>query len=427
MKKILLIILSTLLFSCNNTDDELANTILANKDFSIVKDKALSIMLKGFSAGDGYGEVWIRDFNTFMELAIDVQNNDTVKNKLLTFFKFQGDDGNIVDGYISKKNITEGAYNYYYTSLSPNLAAHKNNVETDQESSLIQGVYKYVSKTGDTDFLKIKIEGISVSKRMELALDYLYKNKYDDNYGLIYGGTTIDWGDVQPEDYYGVVINENTHYSIDIYDNAMLVIAIKNFVELVPSSAQKWRVYLGKLQTNIRKTLWDDRNMKFHPHIYLVDSPFPKEFDEDKIFYTGGTAVAIEAGLLTEQEINISLQKMLENQKIAGAATFGISVFPAYPKGYFKHQILSTPFTYQNGGDWTWFGARMIQQLTINGFVKEANEQIQPFLKRVIINNGFYEWYTLDNKPRGSATYRGSAGVLYKAILLLEKWAQKKD
>ena len=43
---------------------------------------------------------------------------------------------------------------------------------------------------------------------------------------------------------------------------------------------------------------------------------------------------------------------------------------------------------------------------------------------RVSENQGFYEWYTIDNKPKGSGTFRGSAGVLYKAIVMLEDWAE---
>ena len=42
----------------------------------------------------------------------------------------------------------------------------------------------------------------------------------------------------------------------------------------------------------IRNHLWDEVEQKFLPHIYLQGSPFPKEFDEGKIYYHGGTAVA---------------------------------------------------------------------------------------------------------------------------------------
>jgi len=42
-------------------------------------------------------------------------------------------------------------------------------------------------------------------------------------------------------------------------------------------------------------------------------------------------------------------------------------------------------------------------------------------IQRVRENNGFYEWYTVDNEPKGSGTFRGEAGVLYKAINMLEE------
>ena len=112
---------------------------------------------------------------------------------------------------------------------------------------------------------------------------------------------------------------------------------------------------------------------------------------------------------------------MIKRVKLAGAASIGLTLYPPYPEGYFANKIMNPVYSYQNGGDWTWFGARMIQQLVKYGFAEEAYEQIKPMLKRVRDNNGFYEWYTVDNKPRGSDTFRGEAGVLYTAIVMLEK------
>jgi glycogen debranching enzyme len=81
------------------------------------------------------------------------------------------------------------------------------------------------------------------------------------------------------------------------------------------------------------------------------------------------------------------------------------------------------PYGYQNGGDWTWFGARMITGLVHYGFVREAYQEIQPMIKRVLANRGFYEWYTREGKPAGSGSFRGGAGVLFTAILALQDWA----
>ncbi len=47
-----------------------------------------------------------------------------------------------------------------------------------------------------------------------------------------------------------------------------------------------------------------------------------------------------------------------------------------------------------------------------------------PTHNRVIRHDGFFEWWTRDNQPKGSGQYRGSAGVLGMAILELQRWAQ---
>jgi glycogen debranching enzyme len=205
----------------------------------------------------------------------------------------------------------------------------------------------------------------------------------------------------------------------------MFLIALDNFMELVPGKSEKWQAIRDDIAHNTRKHLWDEKNQKFIPHIYLDGSPFPDDFDENQIFYHGGTAIAIEAGLLSKDEIKISLQKMMDNVKASGAASIGLTMYPPYPEGFFLGKGMY-PYGYQNGGDWTWFGARMIQQLIKNGFVEEAYREMQPMVKRVKVNGGFFEWYSVNNEPRGSGTFRGSAGVLYTAIEMFEEWAEKQ-
>ena len=398
--------------------DKLQADIKSNEYFAFTKEKAIDIVKSGFSAGDGYVEVWIRDYNTFIELSAVGFEADVLKENLLVFFKMQGQDGNSIDGF-SPKGKNKEPYDFIYSDLEPRYAGHKNTVETDQETSLVQAVYKYVQVTGDEGILSEKVGGISIDKRLEWAMDFLMNHRYNKEYGLITGATTADWGDVQPEHVWGTFLIDETHYALDIYDNAMFLIALDNLLELVPSTKQKWMPIRKQIAKNTRKHLWDEENQKFRPHIYLNGSPFPKDFNEEEIFYHGGTAVAIEANLLSKEEIKISLNKMLDNVKASGAGSIGLTIYPTYPEGSYLNPSMSV-YGYQNGGDWTWFGGRMIQQLIRNGFVHEAYECMEPMVKRVKDNDGFYEWYTVDNKPKGSGTFRGSAGVLYKAILMFE-------
>jgi len=427
MKKILTgLLLIFQMFSCLNKqkgNTELNEKIKNDESFAFVKEKALEVVKTGFNAGDGYGEVWIRDYNTFIELSAEVYGKEVLKENLLVFFRMQGKDGNIIDGFIPKGKAiqTKDSYDYVFSELEPRYGGHKNTVETDQETSLVQAVFKYIKKTGDTDFLNEKIGELPVSVRMEMSLDFLMGHRFNEKYGLLWGATTADWGDVQPEHDWGVYLTDDTHYCIDIYDNAMFLIAIENFMEMVPEKEASWKPVYEHLKINCRKHLWDKENQKFIPHIYLNGSPFPKDLDENNIYYHGGTAIAIEAGLLSKEEIKISLQKMIENVKASGAGSIGLTLYPPYPDGTFKNKSMY-PYGYQNGGDWSWFGGRMIQQLVKYGFLEEAYEQLLPMARRVVENDGFYEWYSVNNE-RGSGTFRGSAGVLYVAIRMLEEAA----
>lgn len=279
MKRIFyLLALIFLALACNqkkqpDTNSSLNEQILHNEGFAFVKKKAMEIVNTGFNAGDGYGEVWIRDYNTFIELSCEVYQASEITENLLVFFRMQGDDGNVIDGFIPKSKVSGVGYDYIYSELEPRYAGHKNTVETDQESSLVQAVYKYIKKTGDKAFLENKIGDKSVSDRLEDAMNFLMNHRYNETYGLIWGATTADWGDVQPEHDWGVYLTDDTHYSIDIYDNAMFLIAMDNLMELVPEKKKNGKQYMGRLQQMCVR-ICGMRKIKSTFHMYtLMDRP----------------------------------------------------------------------------------------------------------------------------------------------------------
>ncbi|MBP1652359.1 MAG: hypothetical protein H6Q26_2516 [Bacteroidetes bacterium] len=399
---------------------QLANKILADHRLDTIQARALRL-LTGFTAGTSYGEVWIRDFNTFINGSLAVHDKEKVKEMLLLFFSMQGKDGNIVDGMISKQKAQAG-YDYIYSDLAPEWAAHKNTVETDQESSLVQAVYKYIKHTNDTSILHIVIDHQTVLQRLDAALQYVHKARWSAKYNLVTGATTIDWGDVQPEKGWGVVINDHTKWSIDIYDNAMYAIALKEYAEL--SKNRSYLTQYNQLKTNVRKYLWQSGAGKYLPHLYLNGSPFSPDFKEDEIIYTGGSACAILAGFHSPKEIAGINEQMLMAATKEKYATIGITVYPPYPEKEFPNM---KPYVYQNAGDWSWFGGRMVQALIEHGFVKEAYDELSPMLDRALIHHGFYEWYDVQTgEPKGSGDFRGEAGVLYDAITILKNWAKQQ-
>jgi len=402
----------------------LAGSILADSRLDTIQVRGLKL-LSGFSAGTSYNEVWIRDFNTFIKGSLKVHSKEKVKEMLLMFFKIQGADGNIVDGVVDSAKAGVG-YQYRYSALLPGWAAHKNTVETDQESSLIQAVKKYIDVTGDRSILSEVIGAKTVLQRMEDTFAYIQKDRWSAKYGLVTGATTIDWGDVQPETGWGVAINDKTKWAIDIYDNAMYVIAIHDFMAMKPKgyqTKQNWTAIANTIKKNVRKHLWVPAAQKYLPHIYLNGSPFSKDFNENEILYSGGSICAILAGFNTQAEVKEINRQLLAAASKDKFATIGKTVYPAYPAAQFPNMH---PYIYQNAGDWTWFGGRMIAALVANGQAKEAYNELIPMIDRAIAHKGFYEWYDVQTgAPKGSGDFRGEAGILFDAITVLKQWATK--
>ena len=102
--------------SCN-VRPALKRQIEADTRLQVVVQKAESIIETGLNAGSGYGEVWIRDLNTFIEPACLVGDREKIREALLVFFRFQGADGNIVDGYSPREKETVN-YNFIYSDLA---------------------------------------------------------------------------------------------------------------------------------------------------------------------------------------------------------------------------------------------------------------------------------------------------------------------
>ncbi len=431
MKNIFIVILAVFLFSCSgkeNRKQQLATEILNDSTIVKVDKMARKLMQKGFYAGSGYQMVWARDLNTFIELSCEEYDNAIIRENLLMFFHFQQENGELLDGYVPREAFNWGDPNTYESATAAGHLGFKNTVETDQETSLIQSISKYIDKTGDTGILQEIVAGETVYQRLVIAIEYLLKERYSADYGLLTGATTFDWGDVQVEGGTVVDVDSLTHWSIDVYDNAMFAIALGNLAEMTDDSSQKdrWKSMQSEVLSNTREHLWDAVNSKFIPHLYIKDSPFPSEFNENEIHYHGGTAVAIEAGVLTREEISKVVAQMKNNVQLSGAPSVGLTLYPPYP-GEVLGRNVSAPYDYQNGGDWTWFGGRIIQQLIANDFVEEAWELSKPMMQRVISNNGFYEWYKIDGTPAGSGDFKGSAGVLAKSIERFYAWANENN
>jgi len=131
-----------------------------------------------------------------------------------------------------------------------------------------------------------------------MALNYLMNFRFDEKYGLIWNAATADWGDVQFKDGWGVKLDENSYPAMSIYTNAMFLIAARDFALMCRDSAteEKWIRIHDQVARDVMSHLWDGKEGKFIPHLYARCSPFKGSFDENRIFYFGGTAVQLKRG-----------------------------------------------------------------------------------------------------------------------------------
>lgn len=399
---------------------------------------SFEVLAQGLNAGDRYPEVWIRDLATFIEIQTRVVEPSVLREALLRFFAFQQPDGSILDGF-TPKGSSRDAYNFYTSDLLPDWLGHKNSVETDQESSLVIAVKHYVHATGDADFLNETVDGMTVMKRMERALNWVRTRRWSEEHGLVWNATTIDWGDGQAirnweEDARGhpltperlpelTELNEQSHPALCIYTNALFSLALTDFAwlsEQIGRDSAEIRRENAALRQSIRDVLWDAEHLKFRPHVYLEKgSPFPADFDENAIHYHGGTAVAMQAGILSVEEMRQVFAILQANVAAAGARSVGLTIWPLYNVPSLNNSLFIKPFNYQNGGDWPWWGGRVPQALSQHGLYAEAAEALLPIARMMEEAGGFHEWYLPDGTPRGAAGFRGAAGVFAKAAELL--------
>ncbi len=115
---------------------------------------------------------------------------------------------------------------------------------------------------------------------------------------------------------------------------------------------------------------------------------------------------------------------MLENVRLSGMPSIGLTLYPCI-RMVFSMEECQRLICIRMAGIGLGLAVGMIQQLVVNGMVEEAYAEIHPMIVRVIQNDGFYEWYGKGGVPSGSGNFKGSAGVLSKAIELLRDWAEK--
>ncbi|MCP2518959.1 hypothetical protein NLB96_00460 [Candidatus Aminicenantes bacterium AC-335-K20] len=357
----------------------------------------------GFGAGNLYPQIWLRDSATILPLIRYFYDIKYLTSWLEEHLAYQKENGSLYDW------------------IDSNCLFDKNTTETDQESSAVQSAYQIVSIIGP-NWLNKKIKGKKIIERLDNALSFVLKNRFNQKFGLVIGAHTADWGDVDiiDADNKAVYVDKRTIWTTDIYDQSMFHLACKNLSEMykllnLNQKANYWSKIAEYMKINTNKWLWQENKGFYRVHIHLT--PLKHNFDEDNIFAMGGNAMAILSGLADENKTRRIIKVALERQKIFNVSTISGTLLPCYPKGFFKHPMMDDFYEYQNGGQWDWFGARLICAMYENGYSEIATQKLLELVKKNLNNENLFEWHSIDGIGKGSSFYLGSAGVLGRAII----------
>ncbi|MDQ5844462.1 MAG: hypothetical protein M3539_04130, partial [Acidobacteriota bacterium] len=359
---------------------------------------------------------------------------DYLTSWLEEHLSYQGADGQLYDWIAAgaKSNFAGAAPKVREVYRSAKLAdpnkliqisADKNTTESDQETSAVDAAYQVFKITGDRQWLSKKINGRTLLDRLNLALDYLVKNRLDAGHGLIKSAFTADWGDVSPIylDQRAIYWDAKTPSAVGIYSNALFYNAARQMEELnraMPNEtmANYWKLKFDEIKQNINKHLWQEDRGFYRIHLLLTPQLLPNARDDSDIFAMGGNGLAVLYQIADERQTQRILEVAAQRQHQHGISTIAGVLLPAYPRGYFKHPAVSEEYVYQNGGQWDWFAGRLLLAEFERGHSQRAYGELVEIARKAVKNNGLFEWHDRNGEGKGSRDYAGSAGALGGAI-----------
>ncbi|PYQ15670.1 MAG: hypothetical protein DMF80_08205 [Acidobacteria bacterium] len=385
-------------------------------------------LVRGFGAGTAYPQIWLRDSATLLPLARWLYPRDYLDSWLVEHLAHQRADGALRDwiaaGWPSAFRRDAPAVEAVYREGPVVISADRNTTEADQEASAVEAAHQVFRITADRAWLRGAVAGRPLVDRLDAALAFVLRARFSRRYGLVTSAFTADWGDVSPVygDQRAIYLDNRTPVVAGLYTNALFCQAARDLAALLgaagrPGRARFWAEQARRVAAAVGRQLWQDERGFYRLH--LVESA-PVGWaapDDADVFALGGNAVAVLAGLADARQAARIFAVAEERRQRFGLSTVAGTLLPPYPRGVFRHPILREPYTYQNGGQWDWFGGRLVQAEFERGHAGLARRQLGQIAGRAVRSGGMREWATRDGAGRGSAAYAGSAGALGAALI----------
>jgi len=375
--------------------------------------------VSGFGAGDAYPQIWLRDSAWIVSAAAARYPRETLTSWLDVHLAHAEKGGRLRD-WVAKgpvENFREWAPR---VEGKDGLSFDTNSNESDQEPSAALALCRAERILGPP----AGEEGAAHERRRTrviASMEALLKDRTDPESGLIWSGLTADWGDVSPvyPDQRAIYRDEATPRTLSLYSNVMVYAALDclSRLENPGAGSASLAAQAARIGERIRSAFWMKDRGFFRVRLPL--DALPDGFSaDDQRFALGGNALAALFGAADDSQAE-SIFKVAERlRKEQGFSTISTTLIPPYAAGVFKHPAMREPFQYQNGGQWDWFGATLVEAEFERGFSEQARAHLDQIASRILnAGPGIHEWYGRDGSPNGSPAYAAAAATLYDAIV----------
>lgn len=376
--------------------------------------------VSGFGAGEAYPQIWLRDSAWIVDAAAAYYPRESLTSWLDLHLANASTKGRLRDWVA--KGPAEAFREWAPQAQSKgNIAFDTNTNESDQESSAALAHCRAEEILGSASAQDDLKRGGRASKVIA-AMDALIRDRTDSKTGLLWSGLTADWGDVSPiyPDQRAIYLDSKTPRTLSLYSNVMAYEALHCLSSLDGPKSRRDRLAArsAQLRERIRSAFWMKDRGYFR--IRRTLDAVPKGFgeDDDDRFALGGNSLAALFGVADEGQA-ASIFETAERLRTAHKfTTVSTVLIPPYARGVFQHPAMREPFRYQNGGQWDWFGAALVEAEFERGHAERALRHLDQIAARTLAaGQGMHEWYGEDGSPRGSAAYAASAAAIYNAIV----------
>jgi hypothetical protein len=401
----------------NNMRDSIASTFRSVE----ARDLGVTGQFVGFRPGALYAHVYARDSATIAPTAQYFYDLPYLTRPVEEFLALQY-DGTPNDAEDAKWKTPSEPGAVSGTIGGGEVAGAKMLVVSDEEPSVISMAYVAVKAGAGAAWLKQNQAGRPRVDRLNEAMDWLFANRFDQDFRAIKRGNTTDWGDVVVGQGLtsGSYVKEPDDWTLSMYDQAWTYRALVELAELnrlvgQPDIADHQIARARLLRQTVAERFWQPQRGYFRTRIPLP--PLLQEIDEDGIVSIAN-GVAVYSGITEPQERKPIFQALEAARQAAGAPKPGLSLWPPYPTGFFDYPQM-VPGRYQNGAVWDWWGGMQLSAEFWNGSSALGRQHLDMVAKDWAREPGeVYEWQDMySHVNSGSQAYAGAAATMGEAII----------